>query len=377
MYRMIITRRFTSILFMFFELFLFIKANGDKCNILSLQGGGDRGAYQAGVIKGLAYFSNDTQWDVISGISVGAVNGAAISIFAKGQEKEASDFMISKWRNMRGPGSVYENWKPYGIITGLLSKSGILSTEPLKGFLSEILTQNVTLQRELIVGATNLKTGNYDTFDFKSLSRDEYLAAILSSASVPFIFPNTNIKNNFYADGGGKFSIDVPSAIQKCRDLGFTDDKILVDVVLCVNKKISKIQAKNLNTIEVMIRSFEIIIYEQTTKDLEEVGHIFPNVTFRYVVRPTKRLPTITTLEFNPSAIKTMIDYGFEDGKNSVAAGVGKTNENLKREAYIEKARIILNKKDISYNDAYELMMSINQSKSKDFERLKTKFLGN
>ena len=72
-----------------------------------------------------------------------------------------------------------------------------------------------------------------------------------------------------------------------------------------------------------------------------------------------------------------MIDYGFEDGKNSVAAGVGKTNENLKREAYIEKARIILNKKDISYNDAYELMMSINQSKSKDFERLKTKFLGN
>ena len=361
---------------MFLELILTIKGKDNKCRILILQGGGDKGSYQAGVIKGLAYLSNDTQWDVISGISVGAINGAGMSIFAKGQEKEASEFLISKWRNMTGTGSVYKNWKPYGIITGFLSKSGILSTEPLKDLMNEILAENVTIKREFIVGATNLRTGNYDTFDFKSLSRNEYVAAVLSSASLPFLFPNTNLKKNFYADGGIKFSLDVTSSIQKCRDLGFADDDIIVDVILCSNKNISKIEAKNLKTYDVLIRSFEVFVSQQAMRDLVEVGQNFPNVTIRYVVRPTKKLPTTTSIEFNPAEIKTMIDYGIEDGKNAVT-GLGQNYEDFKRQYYLEKARLILSKKEVTNEEAQELMISINESKLRDIERLKTKFFGN
>ena len=372
----IIRMKYTSIILLFIEFVIIVKANVDKCNILSLEGGGDKGSYQAGVIKGLAYSSNDTQWDVISGISVGAVNGAGISIYPKGQEKEASEFLIRKWKNITGPDSVYKNWQPYGIITGLLSKSGIFSTEPLKQFMDEILAKNLTLKRELIVGATNVKTGGFDIFDFKNLSVNEYIFAILSSASVPFIFPTTNFQKNFYMDGGVKFSINIPSAIQKCRNLGFPDHKIVVDAVLCENNKMERIDTKNLKTIGVMFRTAEIFISDNSAMDLEEVGRIFPNVTLRYVVRPTKSLPTNTALDFQPLAMKQMIEYGIEDGKNAVLAGIGQTYEKIKRENYVEKAKLFLNKKEVTNEEVDHLIKTINQSKLKDFERLKTKFLG-
>ena len=43
---------------------------------------------------------NEVQYDVISGISVGAINAAGISLFPKGQEEEATQFMIDKWNNI-------------------------------------------------------------------------------------------------------------------------------------------------------------------------------------------------------------------------------------------------------------------------------------
>jgi NTE family protein len=61
----------------------------------SLRGGGDKGAYQAGVIKGLIdnLPSNKTDYDLVTGISVGSINAAAFSVFEIGKEKEAADFL--------------------------------------------------------------------------------------------------------------------------------------------------------------------------------------------------------------------------------------------------------------------------------------------
>ena len=125
-----------------------------------------------------------------------------------------------------------------------------------------------------------------------------------------------------------------------------------------------------------MFRTAEIFISDNSAMDLEEVGRIFPNVTLRYVVRPTKSLPTNTALDFQPLAMKQMIEYGIEDGKNAVLAGIGQTYEKIKRENYVEKAKLFLNKKEVTNEEVDHLIMTINQSKLKDFERLKTKFLG-
>jgi predicted acylesterase/phospholipase RssA len=57
-----------------------------KCRILALRGGGVHGAYEAGVLKGFVESLDpiDINYDYISGVSVGAINGAFYSMFPVG-----------------------------------------------------------------------------------------------------------------------------------------------------------------------------------------------------------------------------------------------------------------------------------------------------
>lgn len=54
-----------------------------------LKGGANRGSYEAGVIETLvnSLDPEDVKYDVISGISVGALNAAHVASFPRGQEK--------------------------------------------------------------------------------------------------------------------------------------------------------------------------------------------------------------------------------------------------------------------------------------------------
>ena len=56
-----------------------------SCKALALSGGGSLGAYEAGIIYGLMHEGNpqDFEWDVVTGVSAGAINAAAVSVFDK------------------------------------------------------------------------------------------------------------------------------------------------------------------------------------------------------------------------------------------------------------------------------------------------------
>ena len=58
------------------------------CRILSMSGGGSKGAYEVGVVNTFvkAVPAPDNQYDVVSGVSVGAINAALFALFGKGQE---------------------------------------------------------------------------------------------------------------------------------------------------------------------------------------------------------------------------------------------------------------------------------------------------
>ena len=66
-----------------------------KCKALVLEGGGDKGAYQAGVIRGMyeAMGKKEGKYDVLSGVSAGAVNALAYSFFEIGDEEKATQFL--------------------------------------------------------------------------------------------------------------------------------------------------------------------------------------------------------------------------------------------------------------------------------------------
>mmetsp|Transcript_39194 Transcript_39194/g.53225 ORF Transcript_39194/g.53225 Transcript_39194/m.53225 type:complete len:81 (-) Transcript_39194:850-1092(-) len=59
---------------------------GKTCHALALSGGGNKGAWEAGIVHGLMHQGNpkDYKYDVVSGVSAGSINAAYIGTWPKG-----------------------------------------------------------------------------------------------------------------------------------------------------------------------------------------------------------------------------------------------------------------------------------------------------
>ena len=70
-----------------------------KCRALVLEGGGDKGSFQAGALMGLVNTlpRQEVLWDVTTGVSIGAINSAALALFPPGKEQEAADWLERMW----------------------------------------------------------------------------------------------------------------------------------------------------------------------------------------------------------------------------------------------------------------------------------------
>lgn len=66
-----------------------------KCKALVLEGGGDKGAYQVGALRGLVdnLPPKEVEYDVVTGVSIGAINAVGFSFFKKGDEDAASAWL--------------------------------------------------------------------------------------------------------------------------------------------------------------------------------------------------------------------------------------------------------------------------------------------
>ena len=67
-----------------------------------MSGGGSMGAFEIGALWGL-YFNDDNKtaakysYDIITGVSAGALNTFALSLFEQGDEENAIKFLSEQW----------------------------------------------------------------------------------------------------------------------------------------------------------------------------------------------------------------------------------------------------------------------------------------
>jgi hypothetical protein len=286
----------------------------------------------------LVELANDTQWDVITGVSVGSMDAAAIAIFDIGKEKEAVEFLLENWRNIKSRRDIFDNWW-FGPLWGLLFKTGIYDTAPLKRKLNSIIKDS-EIKRKFICGATNYLTGEFETWDEETLNRDEYENAIASSSSYPVIFPLNYFRNKYYMDGGVKINLDIASGVNKCSDMGYEDEDIVLDVIMLNSRVLSEQDASGVHPLGVLNRVFEIYGYDHAMRDIEYAREAFPKVDFRYVIAPTVKLPSgKIPLDFSPLQIEAMIKYGYEDAKNVIKLGPTKNFDILVNAYKEDRAR--------------------------------------
>ena len=123
-------------------------ASQDRCLGLVLKGGANRGSYEAGavyiLVKNLP--PEEVQYDVFSGISVGALNAAHCASYPKGMEKLMSEELIQMWLNLTEE-HFFQSWGG-GIVEGLLYKKGLYDTKPLHDMINEYF-RNRTIYRKV------------------------------------------------------------------------------------------------------------------------------------------------------------------------------------------------------------------------------------
>lgn len=201
---------------------------------LVLSGGGAKGAYQVGVLRALREMG--TQVDVISGASIGALNGAVLAgapSFQKGVERverlwetlaQASPLKVSPMvyiKLMLAAGSTLAPEARFLMLALGVKESSLLSEKPLMELMDEYLNTDelakglplyVSVYRSLgelrdvqrcIVAAAGIKdTPDSEYLHLQSLPAAEQRNALLASAAIPALFKARSIAGNKYTDGG-------------------------------------------------------------------------------------------------------------------------------------------------------------------------------
>jgi NTE family protein len=224
---------------------------------LVLVGGGARGAYQAGVLKGLGdilgkKYGSRPFLDIITGVSAGGINAAYIASRAD-RMLEALDGLYALWKNIHveqvmktgalSLASMGSKWVRDLTLGGLMPASfthsnHLLDTAPLRDFLSKNidfpgLAENIrrgTLHG-FAVSATNYNTGTAVTFfdgheQIKTWTRSArlgrrsniHLEHVVASASIPFLFRPVPVEGAYYGDGGIRMSTPLSPAIHLGSD---------------------------------------------------------------------------------------------------------------------------------------------------------------
>lgn len=207
---------------------------------LVLSGGGAKGAYQVGVLRALQELG--TQVDMVSGASIGALNGG---VLAGAPNFYEGVLRVEKlWNTLAQSSPLKVNSMAYiklllaagsvlmpgpqllRLAVGAVEAAGpvessILSDDPLKELMDEYLDVDelakglplyVSVYKSLggtndigrcLLAATGLKdTPNSEFLHLQSLPANEQRNALLASAALPMLFKAREIAGNKYTDGG-------------------------------------------------------------------------------------------------------------------------------------------------------------------------------
>lgn len=218
---------------------------------LMLGGGGARGAYQAGVLHGLARRFPELRFPIMTGISAGAIN--TIQIASRDVPlSQSSEELIELWLELT-PEQVYDvrvvplfgNVMRWGgrLLSGGSGSGpepirGMVDTQPLRSFLEKNLEREdggalAGIARNIARGslsavalsATSYATGQSMTWvegkeirlwqrpQRRSQSTRLTVDHVMASSALPMVFPAVRVGDEWFGDGGIRMTAPLSPAL--------------------------------------------------------------------------------------------------------------------------------------------------------------------
>lgn len=280
---------------------------------LVLTGGAAKGAFQVGALQYLAEHKPDLQFDIIVGVSVGALNGGYLAQFNKKEHQKGVYKLKELWSSLQTK-DIYKRWFPFGKLAALW-KTSLYNSKPLRNLVDEYIDRKKikTSGRILHIGSVDMEMGHYVESREHTL---EIVDAIKASASFPLFMEPVKIGKNLEFDG----AIREMAPLKHALKLGATE----IILITTTNFKVGRFTNKEPNTLDVTNRFLKIMHNEVVQNDIETFerinkwicdGHLADNAGKKFVpltiIKPSGHLVE-NALEFKQKEIRAMFDAGYK-----------------------------------------------------------------
>ena len=187
------------------------RKRGHALNILSLSGGGQNGAFGAGLLNGWRESGQRPVFDMVGGVSTGALlaTHALLGTPADDAQLEEMYTQISK----------KDIHTERGIFSLAFGADSLSDTSPLRALIAKFITAETLTRvaaaandnRFLFVGTTNIDYGQTWVWNMSLIAKDGnlelYRQVLLASASFPIVFPPVEIDGHLFVDGAARSNV--------------------------------------------------------------------------------------------------------------------------------------------------------------------------
>lgn len=140
----------------------------------------------------------------------------------------------------------------------------------------------------------DIKTGQVLIFD-ETMSYQERVELIKSSAAIPFAFPPLEKDNMMLIDGSLYTDLTIGDPIQRCRDEVEDDSDIIIDVILCFGTPVgfdswNLAETRWYTALDFYHRREEIHNYHRHEAEILRMMRGYPDVNFRLIIEPEEKL---------------------------------------------------------------------------------------
>ncbi len=308
--------------------------NPVEFNYLALSGGAEDGAFGAGLLYGWSKTGKRPKFELVSGISTGAI--IAPYAFLGSRYDEQLKHLFTTFSADR----IFRIRRPLRVFFSGLS---IVDTEPFRLSLKRNITKEmfneIALEhrkgRRLLIGTTHLDAERPMIWDIGELANsgnpnglDIFRDIILASAAVPGLFPpvafkvraNNKIYKELHVDGGVTSQVFIYPAKLDLSKLGFGYDRpVKRNLYIIRNTKITpQYEAISPGIFSIAKRSITTLIKSQGIGDLFKLHAIAKRDNMNYNLAYIPPGFTLKTKEvFDKEYMKALFDYAYKLARNS------------------------------------------------------------
>lgn len=292
-------------------------------NFLAISGGGDNGAFAAGLLKGWSASGSRPEFKIVTGVSTGALIapfaflGPAYDDRLKSLYTEISmkDVAVERWLvSALYHDAMADNTPLRRLVEKSVDRKMIeaIATEDAKGRMLLVATTNLDVRRGVIWNLTKIARAGAPG------SLELIQKILVASAAIPGTFPPVMIEveaggkkyEEMHVDGGATAQVFVYPAAIKLNELAPRERTLYIIRNARLDPEWSQVDRR---TLSIALRAITSLIQSQGLGDLYRIYAVAQRDHVAYklaYIPPTFQVPHVT--DFDPPYMKALYRTGYQ-----------------------------------------------------------------